>query len=446
MAIPGPGQCSLLFIDPITVFRRQAFFDERRDLLAQFRRRHVVAHLRVQMHRARINVERAHEHLAPVQHHGLGVQAGPGAPLEQPYLTVQGTGVGFQFVQLHTRLQQAIPVPGIGTVGGNHIIGGQAVGEHRRAATPLFHLRQFRHKGIAGNKVAGLHQQLLMVVPGQQVGELIAHQRLLNPGGLVRAVEQQHRMGLHTLAILGRQVFGEEGFVLGKQVGIVPQGAAPLPQPLPDSIRRRFPVTTQGLHGHGQRAVPVAVKGGLGIGNDGTAGVQVQITKIGGRIHPKIMIGNIATAHDCPFAIHDPGLVMHAVIQQRRMVQPLQEVLVATMEGVEKTHLDIGVRVQCRPLHIPAQLIGVIQQHAHFHPPARRFQHPVDQQLAGGVVIPDVILHIQGSPGQTDQGDTQGERLVAVRHQRQGGQCRRAGLRTHNVPSPFTHTAPLPLL
>ena len=236
-------------------------------------------------------------------------------------------------------------------------------------------------------------------------------------------------MGLHTLAILPCQVIGEERFVLGKQVGVVFQGAAPLPQPLPDTLRRCFPITTQGLHGHGQRAVPVAVKRRLGIGDDGAAGVQVQIAKVGGRIHAEIVIGDIAAAYQRPFTIHDPGLVVHAVIQQRHVMKPLQDMLVTPMKSVEQAHLDIGVGIQRRPLYVPAQLVGVIQQHAHFHAPACRLQHPVNQQLAGGVVIPDVVLHIQRPPGQAGQRDPQGKGLLAVSHQRQGRQrhCRSPG-------------------
>ena len=75
-AIAGPGQ----FLRPMSThsdFRDQLFFDKGTYLLAHYVRRRIVAYFGIQVLRARIDIERAHQYLAVMQGEGFGFQYVP---------------------------------------------------------------------------------------------------------------------------------------------------------------------------------------------------------------------------------------------------------------------------------------------------------------------------------------------------------------------------------
>src|SRR5690606_35753039 len=72
-------------------------------------------------------------------------------------------------------------------------------------------------------------------------------------------------------------------------------------------------------------------------------------------------------------------------------------------ERVEQAHLDLRVQGQSGQLRIQTRGATVIQQQPDPYPSVRRRVQLLQQQGAGHVAVPDVVLHVQGalcSPGQ----------------------------------------------
>ena len=351
------------------------------------------------------------------------MQAGLGAPAaaQQPGVVAAGTGIGLQLVHFGAAAQQRRAIAGVGGVGGDHVIGGQAVGEQRHPAAIAVHVRQGGGEFVPGDKVAGLDQNLAQGALPQQAAELVAHQTLGGALGLVRRVEQQRGRRLDLAAVGGAENVLEMRDILLVTVGKTIQALAPGHQLLPQPVGVDPGTAAQGPQAHADVALPVGVEGGAGFRHDRPAGIDVQVAEIGFRVDAEIVLGKVTPADDGPFAVHDPGLVVHAMVQPGGVVKPLNKMLVAAPERVEQADLHIRVGVQRRPFHVPAELVGVVEQQPHLDAPAGGFQGPVDQQLANPVVLPDVVLQVQGSLRQAGGGRAQHERFFAVRDQAKMG-------------------------
>ena len=279
------------------------------------------------------------------------------------------------------------------------------------------HVGQGGGEFVPGDKVAGLDQDLVQGALPEQPAELVAHQALGGALGLVRRIEQQRGRRLNLPSVGGAENVFEMGDILFVTVGKTVQAFTPRHQPLPQPVGVDPRAAAQGAQAHADVAVPVGVEGGAGFRHDRPPGVDVQVAEVGLRVDTEVVLGQVAAADDGPLAVHDPGLVVHPVVQPGGVIEPLNKVLVAAPERVEQPDFHVRVRVQRRPFHIPAELVGVVEQQPHLDAPAGRFQGPVDQQLADPVVLPDVVLQVQGALGQPRGGGAQHEGFLAVRDQ-----------------------------
>ncbi len=323
-------------------------------------------------------------------------------------------------------------------MGGDHVVGGQAVGEQGDTPAIGVHVRQGADEIVTGNEIARLDQNFAQRAAAQQPRQLVAHQPLGHALGFVRGVEQQRRRRGDLACIRIAHDFLKARRVLLMAVGKIAQVLAPVVQLVPQMLRVFPGAAFQRAQVHGDVAVPVTVEGVQGFRDDRAPGIQVQVTEVGVRVHAKVMVGDVAPADDGVLAVGDPGLVVHPVVQAGGVIQPLQEVFVTPPERVEQAHFHIGVGIERRPFHVPTQLVGMVQQQPHAHPAPGRFQGPVHQQLADMVVVPDVVLQIQGFLRQPGGGGAQGEGFLAVRQQAESGLAyprgRRGGVVAPPVP------------
>ena len=88
---------------------------------------------------------------------------------------------------------------------------------------------------------------------------------------------------------------------------------------------------------------------------------------------------------------------------------------------VVQPHLDIGLRRESGQRCVEPRSSVVVEQQAHADA-ARGPAQGLEQQRAGGIVVPDVVLHVQRALGRRGQHDARRERVARI------GQTKDAGL------------------
>src|SRR5690606_22415660 len=86
--------------------------------------------------------------------------------------------------------------------------------------------------------------------------------------------------------------------------------------------------------------------------------------------------------------------------------------------------LDVRMRVQRQQRRVLARGVDVVEQHAHAHAALGRLPGLVHQQVAGEVVVPDVVLQVQAAPGLARGQGPGGERIQPVGQQDRPGLAR----------------------
>ena len=75
-------------------------------------------------------------------------------------------------------------------------------------------------------------------------------------------------------------------------------------------------------------------------------------------------------------------------------------------KGIKQTDFDIGMIVECQQEIIHAVGVVVVQKQTHTDAAFGRAMNQVEQKLAGDVVVPDIVLQIEGMVGGFNQGGT----------------------------------------
>ena len=105
---------------------------------------------------------------------------------------------------------------------------------------------------------------------------------------------------------------------------------------------------------------------------------------------------------------------------------------------VEQTDLDIGVGVEGGFDRIAGLVVvGVVDEEPHPDPAVGRLHHPLDDDPAGGIAVPDVVLHVETSLGQVGQRQTGDEGLARVAQEAEAGEAgMRVGRRAEELAQP----------
>ena len=121
----------------------------------------------------------------------------------------------------------------------------------------------------------------------------------------------------------------------------------------------------------------------------------------------EIRIAQIASAHNPRDVICQKQLVVHAMLQPRKILQRRQRTQLAhaapRRQRIEQPHLHIRHKRQLQHLRILALGMQIIQQDAHPHPARRRLANCRQQYAGPRIVVNGVILQIQRArrlPGQ----------------------------------------------
>jgi hypothetical protein len=128
----------------------------------------------------------------------------------------------------------------------------------------------------------------------------------------------------------------------------------------------------------------------------------------------EILVAHVAPAHDGGLPVGRERLVVHAPVGAQGVRQVAQGLGPAQREGVEQAHLDARVAVQRGQRGVQARGAHVVQQQAHAHAAPGGGQQFAQQQRAGGVAAPDVVLHVQRALGRARQQRAGGEGVVRM--------------------------------
>ncbi len=164
----------------------------------------------------------------------------------------------------------------------------------------------------------------------------------------------------------------------------------------------------------GRGAGPVAVEVGRYVGHDGADGQHVQVGEQHAFRGAEILVADIAAAGDRRLVVGGEGFIVHAPVGPAKTGDIAERLQRPERERIEQPHFDAGIGVEPGEDVVHAGDAVIVQQQPHAHAPLRRLPQRVEQQRAGDVVVPDVVLHVERAFGRARQQHARGEGLLRV--------------------------------
>jgi len=188
---------------------------------------------------------------------------------------------------------------------------------------------------------------------------------------------------------------------------------------------------------HSRRAVPVSVEYRRQIADDRANRQHVQIAIIGDGVHAIVDVTDIAAADDRRSIVDNHQLVVHAAVDPAEVEDEVESGPAPVGERVEQTDLDIGVGIEGGLSGIAGLVVGIVDEEPHPDPAIGRLHHAVDDDPAGRIAVPGIVLHVEASLGQVGQRETDDEGLAPVAQEAEAGQARMLlGRRTEKLAQP----------
>ena len=147
------------------------------------------------------------------------------------------------------------------------------------------------------------------------------------------------------------------------------------------------------------RARPVAVEVRADLLDHPPRRQDVEVDVEGGRAGAEILIAHVAPADDRGQAVDGEGLVVHAPVEPEEVEGVGQHLRAAQIERVPQPHLDEGVRVELGQLGVEAGRAVVVEQQPDPHAAIGRALQCVEEEDAGEVAVPDVVLRVDRPDG-----------------------------------------------
>lgn len=164
----------------------------------------------------------------------------------------------------------------------------------------------------------------------------------------------------------------------------------------------------------GGMACPVAVEVVRYFADDAAGSEDIQVGENGVLTDFEVFVADIASAEYGGAVVGGKGFVVHAAVEAGEVSQVAECAPFAEDEGVEQAHFDIGMAVEGEQEVVQSARVVVVQQQAYAHTAFCGKVHEVEQQSAGNVVAPDVVLQIEAVFGRFDKGGAGGKGFVGV--------------------------------
>ena len=143
-----------------------------------------------------------------------------------------------------------------------------------------------------------------------------------------------------------------------------------------------------------------------------------------GRVHAVIDVSDVAAADDRRRVVGDHQLVVHAAVDPAEVGDEVESGPAPVGQRVEQTDLDFGVGIEGGDGRIAGLVVGIVDEEPDPDPAVGRLDHVVEDDPAGGIAVPDVVLHVQASLGQVGQRQAGDEGLAALAHEAEAGEVR----------------------
>src|SRR5260221_7102372 len=133
--------------------------------------------------------------------------------------------------------------------------------------------------------------------------------------------------------------------------------------------------------------------------NNRTHQEYIHIHEVGCCATRKVLVCDIAPAHDGDGAVGDEELVMHPVIESSKIGDRRKvftgDALSCAAERVEQTHLHVREGCQAAKHRVAACRVKVVHQQPHSHAAQRGVTQVAHQQAAGTIVLNQVVLDVE---------------------------------------------------
>ena len=142
-------------------------------------------------------------------------------------------------------------------------------------------------------------------------------------------------------------------------------------------------------------ALPIPLEVSGDVAHDRTDRHHVEIDERHCLVRIEVFVADVAAADDRNLAVDRERLVVHAAVEAREVGEVLQRTPATQPERVEQPHLDVRVRRERRQECVETGGVVVVEQQPDAHAAIGRAAHRREQQRAGNVVAPDVVLEIE---------------------------------------------------
>ena len=188
---------------------------------------------------------------------------------------------------------------------------------------------------------------------------------------------------------------------------------------------------------HGRGAVPEPIEDPRQVADDGPNRKHVEIAIIGGGVHAKIDVTDIAAADDRRRIVSNHQLVVHAAVDAAEVEDEVKNGPVADCERVEQTNLDTGVGIEGGFHGIAGLVVRIVDEQPHPDPAIGCLHHAFENDPAGNIAVPGEVLHVETSLGQVGQRQTDDEGLAPVAQEAEAGETRmRVACRAEELAKP----------
>ena len=171
----------------------------------------------------------------------------------------------------------------------------------------------------------------------------------------------------------------------------------------------------QGRNGYRGRRVPVQVEGSGNLPHHRPDGEDVEVRKVEVRLCLEVFVSDVAAADDRSLPIRDEGFVVHAPVHAFEIGNHAEQPGIARSDGIEQPHFDIRMGIDQQQMLVVRVCTEIVDQQAHAHAAIGCAKQMFQQQAAGDVVVPDVVLHVQAALRGLGQHEACDEGIHAAR-------------------------------
>ena len=170
--------------------------------------------------------------------------------------------------------------------------------------------------------------------------------------------------------------------------------------------------------------MPVSVEHSRQIVDDRSDREHIQIAIVGDGVHAVIDVADIAPPTiAAALSVTISLLCMRRLtLRKSRMKSSLDHLRL--VNGLNRRIFDIGVGIERGDNRIVGFVVRIVDEQPHLDPTISRLHHAIDDDPAGRIAVPDVVLHVEAALGQVAQRQTDDEGFASMVQEAEAGEAR----------------------